>query len=80
MLEEATYHEREVYNMVDLIGELGGVIELFVFVFGMLILPISKQSFVLKASSEFFKARTTDDIFICNKKITYKKKLTDLVL
>ena len=58
--EEATYHEREVYNVLDLIGELGGVIEIFVVFFGVLIFPISKQSFILEASSQLFKARTKD--------------------
>ena len=42
MLEEATYYEREVYNLVDLIGELGGVIEIFILIFGVIIFPISK--------------------------------------
>jgi len=49
--EEATYYEREVYNLVDFIGEMGGVIEIFIMVFGLIIYPISKQSFIIKASS-----------------------------
>ena len=40
--EDATYYEREVYNLVDLIGELGGVIEIFILMFGVMIFPISK--------------------------------------
>jgi len=58
MFDEALYHEREVYNAIDLIGEMGGVIEIFVIVFGLIIYPVSKQSFILKASSLLFKART----------------------
>ena len=42
IFEEATYHEREVYNIIDLIGELGGVIEILILIFGVLIYPISK--------------------------------------
>ena len=57
---EATYYEREVFNFVDLIGELGGVVEIIIIVFGILIYPISKQSFILKASNQLFKARTKD--------------------
>ena len=40
--EEATFYKREVYNLMDLIGEMGGVIEILVIVFGVLIYPISK--------------------------------------
>ena len=42
ILEEATYYERDVYNLVDLIGEMGGVIEVIVIVFGVIIYPTSK--------------------------------------
>ena len=51
MQQEATFYEREVFNLVDLIGELGGVIEILIIVFGLILFPISKQSFILKASS-----------------------------
>ena len=40
--EEAAFHEREVYNLMDLIGEMGGVVEIIVIVFGVIIYPISK--------------------------------------
>ena len=42
LFEEATYHEREAYNLIDLVGELGGVIEFFIVAAGILIYPISK--------------------------------------
>jgi hypothetical protein len=51
LFEDAIFYEREVYNLVDLIGELGGVVEILVFVYGILIFPISKQSFTLEAAS-----------------------------
>ena len=65
--EEAAFHEREIFNLMDLIGEIGGVIEVVVLVFGVLIYPISKQSFVLKATKELFKARTSNDDLLKNK-------------
>jgi hypothetical protein len=42
LFEEATFYEREVYNLIDFIGEMGGVIEIFILVFGLVIYPISK--------------------------------------
>ena len=43
---------------------MGGVIEIIVIVFGVIVYPISEQSFIVTASSELFKARTNDsDLF-----------------
>ena len=39
---------------------MGGVVEIIVIVFGVILYPISEQSFVIKATSELFKARTSD--------------------
>ena len=39
---------------------MGGVVEIIVIIFGVILYPISEQSFVLKATSELFKARTSD--------------------
>ena len=46
--------------MYDVIGELGGVIEILTIVFGIIMFPFSQQSFILKASGKLFKARTID--------------------
>ena len=45
---------------MDLIGDLGGVTELFKFLIGLFINPISNFAFVLQASKLLFHARTTD--------------------
>ena len=42
-------HEREVYNILDLFGDLGGVNELLNLIFSLVALPISQHSFILKA-------------------------------
>ena len=42
MFEEATFHEREVYNLLDLIGEMGGVIDFFYIGFAILLYHIQK--------------------------------------
>jgi len=42
-------HSREVYNTLDLIGDLGGVLEVISLVFAVFLVPFSEHSFVLKA-------------------------------
>ena len=43
-------HVREVFNLFDLVGDLGGVIEVMIIVMGVLLYPISEHSFLLSAS------------------------------
>ena len=44
---EGVRHRREVYNVLDLIGDLGGVMEVFHVLFGLFINPISSFAFIL---------------------------------
>jgi hypothetical protein len=72
-------HERSRYNLLDLLGDLGGVLEVFMLVFGLIAFPISEFSFVMKAISILFLARTKDnDLFdkamLVNKKNKHKYK------
>jgi hypothetical protein len=53
-------HQREVYNLLDLIGDLGGVLEVIIAFFGLFIYPISEFSFFLTALERLFLARTVD--------------------
>jgi hypothetical protein len=65
LMRESVNYEREVFNIFDLIGELGGVIEVFIVVFGVFFYPISNHSFLIKASQMLFYARTEDkELFI----------------
>ena len=57
---ESILHLREVFNLFDLVGDLGGVIEVLIIVLGVLLYPISEHSFLLSASQLLFKARTND--------------------
>ena len=41
-------HERQVFTFIDLMGNLGGVFDLLVFIFGIFVAPISEHSFILK--------------------------------
>ena len=42
-------HQRKVYGFLDLIGDLGGVTEVILLVFGFFLLPFSEYKFNLKA-------------------------------
>ena len=62
--KESILHKREIFNFLDLIGDLGGVIEVMVLIFGFIFFPISQQSFIHKLTKLMFKARTSNsDIF-----------------
>ena len=64
-----TSHQREVYNLFDLIGDLGGVLEVILAVLGLFILPVSEHSFVMKALSKLYLARTSQtDLFNTKRK------------
>jgi hypothetical protein len=53
-------HERTIYNFLDLVGDLGGVMEIFTLALGIFIFPLSEFSFLLKAISILYLARTED--------------------
>ena len=66
---ESIVHNREVFNLLDLLGELGGVIEIFIITFGIILHPIAKHSFMLNAIKLLFKARTKEtNLFTQSKK------------
>jgi len=57
------YHVREAYNLMDLIGDLGGVLELMALLFSFIISPISEFSFFLKALEKLYLVKTKDNNF-----------------
>ena len=46
--------------MIDLIGDLGGVLEVFTFIFIVLVGSISKYSFNIKFFKKFYLAKSTE--------------------
>lgn len=56
--EEKHQHERKIYGLIDLLGDLGGVLEVVTVVFGIILYPISFHSFILELSNRIFLART----------------------
>ena len=55
---------RSYYNMLNLIGDLGGVLEIFIFLFGIIFFKISAFSLQLKLFEKLFIAYTEiNDVF-----------------
>ena len=50
-------YERQAYNLIDLLGDLGGVAEVIIGTFGIFLFPISEFSFNLSALKKLFTAR-----------------------
>lgn len=62
MLEaEDIGHTRQIYSLFDILGDLGGVTEVIMLLFGFFLYPISEHSFSLQALKRLYKARTLDD-------------------
>ena len=53
-------HKREVYSLLSLIGDLGGVLEIFVLLFIFIINPITDFSFKMKAIQKLYLVKTKD--------------------
>ena len=54
-------HERKVYGILDLFGDVGGILDIFILLFGIFIFPYSEHSFKLSSAREFFMAKTRDN-------------------
>jgi hypothetical protein len=65
---ESTKFSRQVYNIFDLLGDLGGVTEVIMLTFGFFLFSISEHSFHMTAIKKLFYARTSDEgIFVTRK-------------
>ena len=51
-------HKRQIYDIVALLGDLGGVTEVITLVLGLLLFPISESSYNLMSTKRMFLART----------------------
>ena len=52
--EAELYHTRKVYNIMDLLGDVGGILEAVTIFLGVFLYPISEFAFVVKASGKLF--------------------------
>jgi hypothetical protein len=53
---------RTIYHFLDVLGDMGGVLEILIVVFGIVCCTFSEYSFIIFAVNKFFKARTSDDM------------------
>jgi hypothetical protein len=58
--EIETVVKREIYDVLGLIGDLGGVSDIFVLLLGLFIFPISEFSYNLKALQKLYLVSTKD--------------------
>ena len=61
-------HTRKTYTLLNMIGELGGITKVIMFVFGFFLYPISEHSFTLKALKKLYLAKSNDPILMKSKK------------
>ena len=54
-------HKRKIYDIVALLGDLGGVTEVIMLTMGMLLFPISESSYNMMSTKRMFIARTKND-------------------
>ena len=62
---EQVFHGRKVYDVNQLLGDLGGITGVLTLVLGYFILPLSEASFIMKSAKRMFLVKTRDeDLFI----------------
>ena len=61
-------HTRKTYTLLNMIGELGGITKVIMFVFGFFLYPISEHSFTLKALKKLYLAKSSNPSLMKSKK------------
>jgi len=59
--ETTTDYERQIYGILDLLGDFGGVMEVILLIADFILRPVSMHSFLTKAISKLYKASTKDE-------------------
>ena len=54
-------HKRKIYDIVALLGDLGGVTEVIMLTLGCLLFPIAESSYNMMSTKRMFIARTKND-------------------
>ena len=68
-------HTRYVYNILDFLGDIGGVTQVFTVMAGVFVMPISYFSFIMKATKKLFLVRTAEqDLFLDEDPVQKKKQ------
>ena len=59
LIQEEVIHKRSIYDMVGLLGDMGGIQGILISLLGLLVSPIATHSFYIKASRKLFMARSS---------------------
>jgi hypothetical protein len=62
-MQESYKHIRNTYDLINLLGDMGGVASVIELILGVILLPISAHSFVIKAARKLFLARINESDF-----------------
>lgn len=58
--QEGVHYSREVFHSLDVFGDIGGIFEITMIIFGFFVFPISEHSFILRAARLMYFGRTKD--------------------
>ena len=61
-------HERECYSLLDIIDEMGGFTQIIFIGCALMLNSVSEHSFILKATSKLYKAKTQDETIFGERK------------
>ena len=53
-------HTTNVYDLMDLVGDIGGVFDVFLIVFAIFLVPMSQFGYELKAVKTLFEVKSED--------------------
>ena len=67
-------YSRTVYNVLDLFGTIGGILEIFMFIVELVMEPISEHAFLCSAISTFYITKHTEEEKIFKTEDLKKKK------
>ena len=48
LTDQVAVHERQAYGLLDLLGDIGGVLEVILSMFGIIVLPYNQLAYKLK--------------------------------
>lgn len=72
--DEIIMHDRCVYTLMNLFGDIGGMKGVIIALLGLLVNPITEHSFFLKVLELLFMAQTTDKSLFNHKNLNKKNK------
>lgn len=67
-------HKRKIYDIVALLGDLGGVTEVIMLAMGCFLFPIAESSYKMMSTKRCFIARTSDENLFDDASELKKKK------